>query len=161
MAENKVLVVYYSLDRDCDLIARDLQEITGADLERLYPESEPHGKGFGKIFIGAFTARIGLKVRIRPLKHKIEDYNTIIIVSPVWAGTFPPAIGTFLKKEHFTGKDVHLLASSGSGEASKMLEQMKMALSGNNILLDLSLKSPLADPDRTKQKLEEFCLAFF
>ena len=156
-----ILVVYYSLEGNTELAANDLHEITGADLEKLIPENEPDGKSFTKYLAGGFTALTHYKPRIKALKHRPDDYSTIVIAAPVWASPCPPAVETFLHKEPFSGKKVELVATSQSGKADAMISRISgLAGSDNTVELTCSLVSPLKDPDRTRQKLEEFCLAW-
>lgn len=158
---SKILVVYYSLEGNTELAAEDLRQITGADLEKLIPESEPDGKNFSKYLVGGFTALTRYKPRIKALKHSVDDYDTIVIASPVWAGTCPPAVETFLHKEPFSGKQVEIVATSKSGNADSMIRRITQLVgSDNTVELTCSLKDPLADPDKCRQKLEEFALAW-
>lgn len=158
---SKILVVYYSLDGNTELAANQIQDITGADLEQLIPEREPTRKGLGKYAEGGFTALIHYKPRIKKLKHNLSEYDTIVLACPVWAGTTPPAMETFLHKESFSGKQVVICACSGSGKADKMIDRIKgLAGSDNTVSVTASLTEPLKDPDKTRQKLEEFCLAW-
>lgn len=158
---SKTLIVYYSLDGNTRLAAEDIADITGADLEKLIPEREPTRKGFGKILEGGLAALIHYKPRIRHLKHDPTGYDTIVLACPVWAGTCPPAMETFLHKESFSGKQVIICAVSGSGKADSMIDRMtRLVGEDNTVSVTASLKNPLEDPDKTRQKLEEFCLAW-
>jgi flavodoxin len=154
MHMSKILVVYYSLDGNTELAANQIKDITGADLEQLIPEHEPVRKGFRKLAAGGFQALIHYKPRIKRLRHNLEDYETIVIASPVWAGTF-------LNKESFSGKQVVICACSASGKADRMIDRIRHFVGRDNtVSVTTSLVSPLKNPDKTRQKLEEFCLAW-
>lgn len=158
---SKILIVYYSLDGNTEFAADQLKSITGADIEKLIPENEPTRSGFLKILEGGFTALVHYKPRIRHLKHDPTDYDTIVLACPVWAGTCPPAMETFLHKESFSGKQVVICAASGSGQADKMIDRITSLVGEDNtVSVTTCLKQPLEDPDKTRQKLEEFCLAW-
>ncbi len=160
-AMSKILVVYYSLDGNTEFAADQIRSITGADIEKLIPEREPTRSGFSKILEGGFQALIHYKPRIAHLKHDPTDYDTIVLACPVWAGTCPPAMETFLHKESFSGKEVVICATSGSGNADRMIDRIKALVGDDNtVSVTASLTEPLKDPDKTRQKLEEFCLAW-
>jgi hypothetical protein len=53
------------------------------------------------------------------MQANVEDYSDIILAFPIWAGTFPPAIGAFLKQYPFQGKNIRIIACSGGGNAEK------------------------------------------
>lgn len=158
---SRILVVYYSLDGNTELAANQIQDITGADLEQLIPEREPTRKGFRRYAEGGFQALVHYKPRIKRLKHNLADYDTIVLACPVWAGTCPPAMETFLNKIPFSGKQVVICACSASGKADRMIDRIKKYVGErNSVSVTVSLVNPLQDPDRTHQKLEEFCLAW-
>ena len=128
---SKILVVYYSLDGNTELAANQIKDITGADLEQLIPEHEPVRKGFRKLAAGGFQALIHYKPRIKRLRHRLEDYETIVI------------------------------ACSASGKADRMIDRIRHFVGRDNtVSVTTSLVSPLKNPDKTRQKLEEFCLAW-
>ena len=129
---SKILVVYYSLDGNTELAANQIKDITGADLEQLIPEHEPVRKGFRKLAAGGFQALIHYKPRIKRLRHRLEDYETIVIAAPVWAGTCPPAMETFLNKESFSGKEVVICACSASGKADRMIDRIRHFVGRDN-----------------------------
>lgn len=161
MNMSKILVVYYSLDGNTEFAANTIKDITGADLEQLIPEREPTRSGFRKYAEGGFQALIHFKPRIKRLKHDPTGYDTIVLACPVWAGTLPPAMETFLNKESFSGKEVVIVAASASGKADKMIDRIKSLVgSDNTVSVTASLTDPLKDKDKTRRKLEEFCLAW-
>lgn len=158
---SKTLIVYYSLDGGTKLVADLLHDRTGGDLQQLIPEKEPAGGGLRKLAEGGFTALIHYKPRIKHLRHDPADYDTIVLACPVWAGTTPPAMETFLNKEAFSGKEVVICTSSGSGKGDKTIERIKSLVGDDNrVTVTANFKNPLADPDKTRQKVEEFCLAW-
>ena len=68
---------------------------------------------------------------------------------------------TFLNKESFSGKEVVICACSASGKADRMIDRIRHFVGRDNtVSVTTSLVSPLKDPDKTRQKLEEFCLAW-
>ena len=159
MGENsiKALMVYYSFEGNVEFIATKVKENLDLDLERLIPDAEPPRKGFGKILLGGYSALFKKYPKLEPLQHNLSDYDQLIIASPVWAGTFAPSIGAFLRDNKIQGKRIYLIASSGSGDAEKMLLKLEDALKGNNVVDTLSLQNPLKDPDNTATLIQNFC----
>lgn len=53
-----------------------------------------------------------------PLKEfelDMEDYDTVFIGSPIWCGTFAPAVNTFLMEHDLSGKVVIPFCTHGGG----------------------------------------------
>lgn len=67
----------------------------------------------------ADTCTVGgkeIKDRARPaiMPIDIEGYDDILLVYPIWWGTIPAPVATFLESGSFAGKTVHLIATQGS-----------------------------------------------
>lgn len=70
-----------------------------------------------------------LKKDARPSIEPIDisGYNSIILVYPLWWGTVPTPVATFLESADFRGKDLYLIAtqgSSGYGDSVDDIEDM-------------------------------------
>ena len=124
--EPKDLVVYFSQTGNTAQLAQLFAQQTGADLvaiecEQPYPDS----------FEGTLAA---VKPEIdegvcRPIKNgpvDLEAYRTVYIGYPVWFGTVPPPVQSFVTANDFSGKDVVLFCTYGSGgvkSSSRTLEK--------------------------------------
>lgn len=153
----RTLMVYYSFEGNVEYVAGKVKEFLGADLERLIPDSEPPRKGLGKFLAGGHSALFNKLPNLEDLKYNVSDYDQLIIASPVWAGTYAPSIGAFLRDNKIQGKRVYLIASSASGNAEKMLLKLEDALVGNNVVETLSLQNPLKNTSDTDSQIQSFC----
>ncbi|MGI6118022.1 MAG: flavodoxin family protein [Bilifractor sp.] len=154
--DQKILIVYYSLEGNTEFAAKEIKRLTGADIVRLVPEKEIPKSGFGKYFFGGKAALTRSYTRLKPIEEDPKDYDTIVIAAPVWASTYPPAIGTFLNEHRLSGKDIFLVATSKSGNAGKTFKDLEGRLSGNQIRNVLSLVSPLKDQKEAQKEIAEF-----
>lgn len=159
MGENSsnTLMVYYSFEGNVEYIANTVSSSLGVDLERLIPDTQPPLNGPLKFLVGGRSALFNKLPNLEALKHNVSDYDQLIIASPVWAGTYAPAIGSFLRDNKIQGKRIYLIASSASGNAEKMLLKLEDALKGNNVVETLSLQNPLKDPDNASTLIQNFC----
>lgn len=154
--DQKILVVYYSLEGNTEFVAKEIGRCTDADLVRLVPEKEIPTSGFGKYFFGGKAALTRSFTHLKPFAENPEEYDTIVIAGPVWAGTYPPAIGTFLNEHRFRGKNVYLAATSKSGNAGKFFRDLEGKLAGNQIRSVLSVTNPLKDQEQAGKEIEAF-----
>ncbi len=155
--ENGILMIYYSLDGNTELVAQKVREQIGATLWRLEPDKEPPKTGLLKYLIGGKDALLKHFPTLVPCPYQLSDYDQVIVASPVWAGRYAPAIGAFLRDYKFQGKRVYLIACSSSGNAEKMLLSLEDDLIGNNVVETLSLQNPLRNKELEFPKLENFC----
>lgn len=133
-------IVFYSLDGNTEAIAKKLAETTGGDLIQLKPEKEPPKSGFGKMAVGGFQAIFQIDPKLPQVADKLAGYDNVIIAYPVWASTYPPAIGAFIDQGGLLDKKVYLVASSASGNAEKSFATAHRKLASVGIQDTLSLK---------------------
>ena len=152
---NGILVVYYSLEGNSAFTAISLSSELDCDHEVLRVEKQPPKKGFMKFFSGGKSAIFDENPGLKPIMSDLYSYDTIIMVFPIWAGTYPPAISYFLKDERVRDKFFGAVACSGGGDASKCFSKLAEMFPGK-LRYTLSLKNPLADQQGTLEKVREF-----
>ena len=154
---DQVWVVYYSFEGNVAVVAEQLAACFPAALERLCPDREPPKNGIGKFLKGGYSALKKDSVVLQPLSADPRAFARVVLACPVWAGTCPPAMKTFLDQARLSGAEVWLIACSMSGNAEKMFASLKALLPGCTVRGTLSLISPLRDPDKAKGQIRAFC----
>lgn len=103
--EKKILVTYFSRTGNTREIAMQIKSLTGGDIfeiraVNLYPSDYEETK---KVAMQELNS--GYKP---PLKNKIniKPYDVIFIGYPIWWGTFPAPVRTFLSENDFSGKTI-------------------------------------------------------
>lgn len=87
----KILVIYYSGSGATEKAAEFVAKETGASIEAI---TVPAGKiGFIK---AGYEATFGKCAKICAVKSKIEEYDVVIIGTPVWAGKISSPVNAFL-----------------------------------------------------------------
>ena len=150
------LLVYYSFEGNTAFAAELLSGLMPMDVVRLQVKNEPPKTGLGKFLRGGKSALFQEDPGLLPVNVDVRDYYDIILAFPVWAGTYPPAIGAFLRDNPFVQKNVYLVGCSASGDAKGAFDKLSRRLTGNTILGILSLKSPLKNRKETEGKIAEF-----
>jgi flavodoxin len=152
----KTLVLYYSFDGNTERMAKSVAEALDADLERLAPEKEIGTHGFMKYFWGGRQAMMRERPVLKPIQHRIEDYELIILGSPTWAFTFSPPMRSFLASQSLVGKKVGLLLCHGGGPKNAMAD-FRNAVAGATIVGSIDFKEPLKNSTESAvQKAKEW-----
>ena len=117
------LIIYYSYTGHAEKTALELAKIEEADIVQIEDESRP-----GKLkayTVGCFGAIFGKEGQIKPIKCDLSLYERFILVSPVWAGSTPPAVNTVLHQLP-QGKEiiVKMVSMSGKSECKNRLEKL-------------------------------------
>ena len=93
----KNLVIFYSLEGNTKLIASTIARAINADVLELKTKKKYSDKGFKKYFWGGKSVIFKEKPELLEVNKNIEDYENIIIGTPIWVGTYAPPLNTFLK----------------------------------------------------------------
>ena len=130
---NKKLVIYYSFEGSTKFIAQTIAQTLKADLLELKPVKEIHSKGFMKYFWGGRQVVMKIKPPLETLDKNPNDYDVIIIGTPVWAWSFAPPLLTFFSQIKLTNKKIALFCCH-EGQSGKTLAKMEKKLLGNQII---------------------------
>jgi flavodoxin len=153
----KTLVIYYSYEGNCAMIAGLIKTALAADILEVIPENEEkHGGFFGKYFWGGKQILMNKFPKLRPYTLDASLYDLIIIGAPVWAGSFPPALASFFAETKISGRKIALFCCHGGGKG-KIFQKMKNALPGNVFPGEIDFYKPLKRKDQSaRDKLTQW-----
>jgi flavodoxin len=156
----KTAVIYYSLEGNTKFAAEKIAFQLGADLIQLLPVKEyPTGK-VSKYFWGGKSATFGESPKLEPYRFEQNQYDLVILGTPIWAGTFTPPLRTFVRKNRLTQKKVALFASCSGGSTEKCFEQLKKEMNNCTVVSTLNLIDPLkGNPAEVDKSITDFCSA--
>ncbi|SES91453.1 flavodoxin family protein [Anaerobranca gottschalkii] len=148
----KTLVIFYSFEGNTKFIAQTIAEKLGADILELKPEEEIKTKGFMKYVWGGSQVVMGKMPKLKPFDKDPQDYDLLIIGTPVWAWTYTPPLNTFFNTTKIVGKKIALFSCHG-GQNAKTFEKMEKALQGNEIIARQDFFEPLRDKEGNRKKV--------
>lgn len=126
---SKVLVAYFSATGTTAEAAENLAKVTGGELYQIVPEKsytsadlDWHNKqSRSSVEMNDPKSRPALKGK----KENMTLYDVIYIGYPIWWGTTPTLIKTFIESHNLKGKTVIPFATSGGSDISKSVEDLK------------------------------------
>ena len=134
-ASSKTLVVYYSYTGNCHEIVTTLTSQIQADVLEIQPADkglkyEANGYALGTQLLNAIKAapnNAGSYPAIDPVTTSLDDYETIIIVTPLWWSQMAANMQTYLFNygRQMAGKNVGLIVSSASSGISGVVSDCK------------------------------------
>lgn len=128
---SKSLVVYFSATGNTKSLAEKIAEESGSDLIEIVPQ-EPYTSADlnysnndcrAKKEQNDANARPAISIKI----ENIENYDTVFIGYPIWWGTMPKIINTFLDTYDLSGKTVMPFCTSGGSGISSSVSAIKSA----------------------------------
>ncbi len=152
----KTLIVYYSFEGNTKFAAEELEILTGADVERIEVENEPPKSGLMKFLKGGKSALSHELPEIKPLTKDPSDYEKLILMFPIWAGTYAPAIGSFIDRYHPSWRELYLVACSKGGSPQKAFDEIAAKLPECSLKNTLHLVEPGKNQKEASAKLKFF-----
>ena len=103
----KVLIAYFSWSGNTRSIAKEIQRLTNGDLFEIVCET-PYSSDYSTVLK---EARRDLENQARPKLaarvKNMEQYDTVILGYPLWWGTIPMPVASFLEEYDLAGYGIH------------------------------------------------------
>ena len=113
----ETLVMYYSFSGRTHYEAKRLAEARGAEL---YEVREQRRRSLASAYLlGAHQAKKRSFVATEPFAMQLDDYDRIVLMSPVWGGYPAPAFNAMVR-ELPAGREVEVILTSDSGTAKEL-----------------------------------------
>lgn len=159
----RTAIVYYSMSGNTEYVAEKIADVLKSsnevDLIRINPEKAYPDKGAKKFIWGGKSAVMGDVPKLIPYEFAADNYDRIIIGTPVWASTFAPPIKTFIKENpEISVKQLAVFTCFSGGGADKAIDKMKKYIGVDKFEAELILIDPkekIKEEDNTK--ISEFC----
>ena len=133
----KRAIIYYSLTNNTKNTAEQLAEELGADVYRIeFVKPLPESKA-GQMFEGGRQATFGVKPEIIGIPEDFEQYDEILIGTPIWAGKCASPFNTLFENRALCEKIVAAFTYSGGGDNEGCIKRLKKILP--NLELDVAL----------------------
>ena len=131
---SKAIVLFYSLEGNTKKVATLLSKKMNVPCEEIKPIKDLKSKGFSKYLWGGQQVIMNKKPELMPLKANLDDYDTVFIGSPIWAGSFAPGIKTLLEDGMLKGKKIAFFYCHDGGPG-KAEDKIIKAVEVNNKLI--------------------------
>lgn len=114
--ENKMLVVYFSATGTTKVLAETIAQTVNADISEIVPKVPYTSEDLNynsDCRANAEQQDDSARPEFEPVSVNIDDYDTIFIGYPIWWGTMPKIINTFLEAYDMSGKTIMPFCTSG------------------------------------------------
>ena len=136
-----------------ELMAHMLKDITGCEIVPITLTGEKYPSSYMDTVT---VAGKELKNDARPEIEDIDvdDYDSLILVYPLWWGTIPMPVATFLENTDLSGKKIYLLATQGSIGFGSSVSDIKELAKGAEVIEGLSIYCD--DIPNVREELKEW-----
>lgn len=140
----KKIFIYFSLTGSGDVVS-DYMKKNGYDIRKVISKYKYPKKMFPLMMVGGFKALTKMKDKLIDFDSNIDDYNEVVIGTPIWFDRVSSPINTVLSKLDLSNKKVSFILYSASGDAKKATERLK----------DIGDITILKEPKKYKEELNK------
>jgi flavodoxin len=159
-ANKNILVAYFSATGTTKRVAGNLAKATGGNLYEIKPV-----KAYTNADLNWHDKNSRTSVEMNNPKSRpeiitgdlsIQDYDTIYLGFPIWWGTAPKVVHTFLEKYDFSGKKIIIFATSGSSGLGNTANTLKQSVSKTATVIDGDVLNSNPSVEDLKQWVKKF-----
>ena len=146
----EILIAYYSRTGNTRNVANEIQKNVGGDLFEIkttntYPEEYQATTEQAKTEKNNnFRPELAAKV------PNIDSYDVIFVGYPIWWGTMPMGVFSFLEQHNFAGKTVIPFCTHGGSGLSDSVSDIKKTSPQANVVQGLALRGSEAGKSQTE-----------
>ena len=145
----KSLIAYYSRSGNTKFVAEKIAEQLNADLCEVIDKKNREGK---LAYLTSGRDAMREKLTEIEISKPVEDYDFVVVGSPVWAGKIAPAIRTFLVKNDFSNKQVAFFVTLGGDKPEKTLQNIKETIKPKSLVGELAISKALENKKKQNDK---------
>ncbi|MDR3049804.1 MAG: NAD(P)H-dependent oxidoreductase [Elusimicrobiota bacterium] len=140
----KVLTAYFSWSGNSRNIAEQIHSQVGGDIFEIktvnaYPKDyEPTTQAAKK------EQEINARPKLAMQVNNINSYDVIFLVYPIWWGTMPMAVFTFLESYNFSGKTIAVFCAHGGSGFGQSINDIKKLLPQTIVREGLAIRGGLS-----------------
>lgn len=152
---DKKLIVYYSYTNNTKKVAEQIQKATGSGICRIETVKPYAGDYNSVVNQGKQEVDSGYKPAIRQLPVNLEDYDTIILGTPVWRYTYAPAVATFLSEYDLSGKTIIPFVTNG-GWIGHTIKDIKKVCKNTIVKNEIAIRFDTDKMEMPESNLEKW-----
>ena len=156
----KKLVVFYSYTGHTKMIAENIQQKLNCDILEIKPV-KPYSTDYQTVVDEEQNnSSVGKTPDIQKIDKNLNDYDEIIIGTPVWWYTIAPVIRTFLTQNDLSNKTIKPFATNAGWLGHTFQEIQKLCPNskvdkGMNIVFYIYSDNLVTSPDEIEKWIDE------
>ena len=135
LSNQKVLVAYFSATGPTKQVAENLAKALNADIYEIkpavaYTDADLNWRNSNSRSSVEMNDKNSRPEMVAD-NFSVKDYDVVYLGFPIWWGTAPHIVETFLEKQDFSNKTIILFATSGSSGMGNTDEDLKPSVSAS------------------------------
>ena len=147
---NRTLIVYFSWSGNTRTVANIIHEITGSNIVEIEPE-EPYPDVYNEVVARFQNERDNnILPSLRTQVENMNDYDTLIVGSPIWGGLLSPPVKSFLAGYDLSGKKILPFCTHGGSGTAQSVDNIREVCPYSEILQPLAVYGSRAENSRNE-----------
>ena len=146
----KTLIVYYSRTGNNARLAEQLHERVESEIDRIIDAQATNSRA-KDAFRALFKRTTAIEFAQDP-----GDYDQVVVVTPFWVGSLPPATRTYLKEHRNRLERFPILSICGRGAANKQAMPDVEATAGREPFASLLIEEAAAEHEGSQRRVDAF-----
>lgn len=155
----KTLIVYFSWGGNTKTVANTIHDLIGGDIvevETVIPYPNTYEE---VIHIAPGELASDYRPELRTKVDNMDEYDTLIVGTPIWGGHLTPAMKSFLASYNLSGKSIAPFCTHGGSGTAQSVNDIRSVCPNSTILGSLAVygsraESSRADVERWIKQLE-------
>lgn len=150
----RTLIVYFSWSGNTRTVANIIHEITGSNIVEIEPE-EPYPDVYNEVVARFQNERDNnILPSLRTQVENIDDYDTLIVGSPIWGGLLSPPVKSFLAGYDLSGKKILPFCTHGGSGTAQSVDNIREVCPDSEILQPLAVYG--SRTENSRNEIEEW-----
>ena len=139
LSNQKVLVAYFSATGTTKQVAENLAKAINADIYEIkpvvaYTDADLNWRNSNSRSSVEMNDKNSRPEMVAD-NFSVKEYDTVFLGFPIWWGTAPHIVETFLEKQDFSNKTIILFATSGSSGMGNTDKDLKPSVSASTKII--------------------------
>lgn len=138
-AVGKTLIVFFSWGGNTRVVANHIHDIIGGDMievETVVPYPDTYEE---VIAIAPGELENDYRPELKTSVENIDQYDTILVGTPIWGGRLAPAMKSFLASYDLSGKTIAPFCTHGGSGTARSVDDIRSVCPGSEILTSLAV----------------------
>lgn len=144
----KILIVYFSWDGNTRMVANHIHDLVGCDIVEVetvipYPDSYEE-----VIQIAPGELESDYRPELKTKVENMDEYDTLIVGTPIWGGHLTPAMKSFLAGYDLSGKYIAPFCTHGGSGTAQSVSDIRSVCPNSTLLGSLAVYGNRAENSR-------------
>lgn len=145
---NKTLLVFFSWSNNTKTVADQIHGMLGCDMVQV-ETVEPYPTSYEELRPIAYEELENGARELKTVVENMDEYDTLIVGTPIWGGHMTPAMQLFLKSYDLSGKTIALYTTHQGSGLGQSMNDLRSICPNSTITEGLAIQGASASSSRS------------